>query len=253
LSEQGGFFKVFRPATAGKFAVFSAFLLHPAKPNTICRHPGIFALFKRIVILALVIYVAGFVVFVTSLPRTPGDLHHIQGIVALTGGGARLDTAVGLFESGVGERLLISGVNPQTTKASLKLLSHGGARFDCCADLGYAAEDTHGNAREAAAWARFHHYRRILVVTARYHMRRSLSEFRAAMPGAEIASYPVDPESINMEGWWHDPRALWVLHSEYVKYLAVTVMTALGLEPRDLDRNVRRGEARVASQPAPPP
>ena len=40
-----------------------------------------------------------------------------DGIVALTGGGERLDAAVALFESGVGKRLLISGVDPATTKA----------------------------------------------------------------------------------------------------------------------------------------
>ena len=193
------------------------------------------------------LYLAGFVVFVTSLPKTPHDLRHIQGIVALTGGGTRLDAAVALFEKGVGERLLISGVNPETTRPELKQLAHGAARFDCCADLGYAAEDTHGNAREAGAWARFHHYRRLLIVTARYHMPRSLSEFQTAMPEMTLVPYPVDPESIDMEGWWHDPQALRVLQWEYAKYLATTAMAAMGLESDRPERSARRGEVRSAS------
>jgi uncharacterized SAM-binding protein YcdF (DUF218 family) len=204
-------------------------------------------LLKRIIIFAVVLYVAGFVVFATSLPKTPHDLHHIQGVVALTGGDTRLDAAVALFEKGVGQRLLISGVNPQTTKAELKKLSRGGVRFDCCADLGYAAEDTHGNAREAAAWARFHHFRTLLLVTARYHMPRSLSEFQVAMPDGTIVPYPIEPESIHLEGWWHDARALFVMQGEYLKYLAVTALTALGLESNGLDRSARGAESHAAS------
>jgi uncharacterized SAM-binding protein YcdF (DUF218 family) len=203
-------------------------------------------LFKRIVLILTGLYVAGFVAFVANLPRTPHNLQHVQGVVALTGGDTRLDVAVALFESGVGERLLISGVNPQTSKAELKKLSHGKDRFDCCADLGYAAEDTLGNAKEAAAWARFHHFNKLLVVTARYHMPRSLAEFHAVIPDATIVPYPVDPESIRLTGWWHDARALRVLHSEYVKYLAVTVLTATGLES-GLDRDAAHGESRGAS------
>jgi uncharacterized SAM-binding protein YcdF (DUF218 family) len=175
------------------------------------------------------LYLAGFVTFVTGLPKAPGDLHHIQGIVALTGGEMRIDAANALFERGIGQRLLISGVHPNTTKEKLKAIVHGGNRFDCCVDLGYAAEDTHGNAREAAAWARFHRFHALLIVTARYHMPRSLSEFRSALPDTEIVPYPIDPESIP-KGWWHNFRALKVLHAEYAKYLAVTVLTAFGLE-----------------------
>ena len=199
---------------------------------------------KWIAIAVVGLYVAGFVVFVTSLPKAPHDLSRIQGIVALTGGDARLDAAVALFDKGVGQRLLISGVNPQTTKAELKKLAHGGPRFDCCADLGYAAEDTHGNAGEAGAWARFHHYRTLLIVTARYHLPRSLSEFQAVAPGITVVPYPVDPVSIDMAGWWHHPLALRVLHWEYVKYLAAAALTAVGGKPRGLDRGAQHGESR---------
>ncbi|MBU6299781.1 MAG: YdcF family protein [Alphaproteobacteria bacterium] len=202
---------------------------------------------RRTIIFVVGLYVLGFVIFVTRLPKTPSDLRHIDGIVALTGGDTRLDAAVTLFEKGVGKRLLISGVNPQTTKAELKKLAHGGHRFDCCADLGYAAENTHGNAQEAASWARFYHFRKLLIVTARYHMPRSLAEFRATMPGMKIAAYPVEPESINLEGWWHNPRALFVLHAEYAKYLAVSALSVVDREMRALDRSARRGESASAS------
>src|ERR1700675_1627911 len=95
-------------------------------------------------------YALSFFLFVSSMPRPPETVPQADGIVALTGGGARLDTAEALFEHGTGKRLLISGVDQDTTKVTLKEMVHGGPRFDCCADIGYAAEDTHGNAQEAA-------------------------------------------------------------------------------------------------------
>jgi uncharacterized SAM-binding protein YcdF (DUF218 family) len=181
------------------------------------------------------LYVVGFALFAASLPKAPNDLSHVQGIVALTGGEMRIDAANALFEQGVGTRLLISGVHPNTTKAEIKKLIHGGERFDCCVDLGYAAENTHENAREAAAWARFYRFDTLLIVTARYHMPRSLAEFREAMPGVRIVPYPIDPDSPS-KGGGRDLRALKVLHREYVKFLAATILNALGLEPKRTDQ-----------------
>jgi uncharacterized SAM-binding protein YcdF (DUF218 family) len=182
----------------------------------------------------VVAYVAGFAAFASHLPHPPRTLGPVDGIVALTGGGMRLDMAVALFEKGVGERLLISGVNTQASKRDLKRLVHGKRRFDCCADLGYAAENTFGNAKEAAAWTRFHHYRRIVLVTSRYHMPRSLMEFHDVMPDVTVIAYPVDLD--NGRGFPSRLRNLKALHSEYLKYLAVTLLTSAGLEP-DLDRD----------------
>jgi len=191
-------------------------------------------LLRWLIFLGLMAYGAGFVLFASHLPQAPHMPLRGDGIVALTGGGLRLDVAVALFEKGVGERLLISGVNTLATKSDIKKLAHGRRRFDCCADLGYAAENTFGNAKEAAAWTRFHRYRRIVLVTSRYHMPRSLLEFHDVMPDVKVVPYPVDPDS--GRGFPATLRNLKALHSEYWKYLVVTFLTAAGLEP-DLDRN----------------
>jgi uncharacterized SAM-binding protein YcdF (DUF218 family) len=183
------------------------------------------SLFLKTMAAVIGLYLVGFVLFAANLPATPASVGKPDAIVALTGGGARLDAAVALFERGTGKRLLISGVAPSTTKKEIKLLSHGGARFDCCADLGFQAADTHGNAEEAANWVRAHRYKSIVVVTATYHMPRSLQEFAARMPGVTLTAYPVEPEGIDLREWWRDPRALRVLSSEYTKYLASTVLT----------------------------
>ncbi len=183
--------------------------------------------FLGIVFVLLLGYAISFVLFVSNLPSPPEMLPQADGIVALTGGDERLDTAVALLEKGVGQRLLISGVSLATTKADLEKLSEGGPRFRCCADLGYTAEDTHGNAEEAAQWARENHFGSIVIVTGRYHMPRTLREFNAALPDITLIAYPVDQAGIDLSGWWRHPRTVGLLHREYAKYLASIVMTRL--------------------------
>ena len=202
----------------------------------------------RLLAIAIALYAAGFFVFVTNLPVPAAHTRPAQGIVALTGGDERLAAAVNLLENRTGQRLLISGVHPTTTKQELKLLAHGGARFDCCADLGYVAANTRGNAEEAAHWARAHRFRSLIVVTARYHMPRSLTEFQAAMPGMTIEPYPVEPQDIDLGGWWHDTRALRVLSGEYAKYLASSVLNAVNRRDPALDRKIGGGKAHTASR-----
>ena len=121
------------------------------------------------------LYAAGFALFALRLP-TPEPVQSVKAdaIVALTGDGDRLPQAVMLLQEGRGKRLLISGVNKHTTKHELKTLLHGGDRFDCCADLGFAAADTRGNAEETARWVKAHRYGSLIVVTAAYHMPRKI-------------------------------------------------------------------------------
>jgi uncharacterized SAM-binding protein YcdF (DUF218 family) len=176
-------------------------------------------IFFGIILLALVVYAAGFLLFLANLPSAP-DNPQADGIVALTGGDARLDTAVALLEKGAGKRLLISGVDPETDKETLRRISNGAARFNCCADLGYAAEDTRGNADEAAEWAREHDFHSLIVVTARYHMPRALQEFAHVMPGITLIAYPVETGSVDVAAWWRHRDTAILLQREYMKYLA---------------------------------
>jgi len=183
--------------------------------------------FLAALILVALAYGLSFVLWVSLLPPTPDVKPDADGIVVLTGGGPRLDIAVALFEGGVGKRLLISGVGATTTRDMVKDVAHGGARFDCCADIGYAAQDTRGNAAEAAEWARNHEFRSLVVVTARYHMPRAMHEFSSGMPDMTLLPYPVDQDSIDLSGWWQHPQTVQLLHREYAKYLASLATTLI--------------------------
>ena len=183
--------------------------------------------FLGVIVLVVLAYGLGFVLFVSNLPAQPANPPKADGIVALTGGGERLDTAVSLLEHGVGKRLLVSGVSQETSKETVGKMAEGGPRFRCCADIGYSAEDTHGNAEEAAAWTREHHFASLVIVTGRYHMPRTMKEFSAVLPDVALIAYPVDQSRISLGGWWHHPRTASLLHREYAKYLASLVTTRL--------------------------
>jgi uncharacterized SAM-binding protein YcdF (DUF218 family) len=183
-----------------------------------------FRLLFATVLVLLLLFGIGFGRFLANLPpAASGSAAQADAIVALTGEGGRLMPAVTLLENGSGKRLLITGVNRQTSKPFLKKLLHGGESFDCCADLGLAALDTRGNAEEAARWVAARGYHSLIIVTADYHMPRSLVEFGAQMPGVQLVPYPVaadNPKSLN----WENARRL---SGEYVKYIASVVRVSL--------------------------
>jgi uncharacterized SAM-binding protein YcdF (DUF218 family) len=165
------------------------------------------------------LYGLGFGLFVLRVPTAEHPVEHADAIVALTGGGGRLGPAVALLEGGTASRLLITGVNPQTKKSELKVLLHGGTAFDCCADLGFQAADTRGNAAEAAEWVRARGYRSLILVTSNDHMPRSLLEFSAQLPGVTLMPYAVAPLQPNLPLL----RRVQRLHEEYAKFLASSV------------------------------
>ena len=172
-----------------------------------------------------VIWAAGLLAFAarvshsTPAPAPPAS----DGIVALTGGSSlRIEAAVELLEQGLAQRLLISGVNPDATRAEVRdATSTAGRAFDCCVDLGFQAENTVGNALETADWVRYHHFRTLILVTADYHMPRALLELQAAMPEVRLRPYPVVTPVLDVRRWWATPEAARRMTVEYCKYLAV--------------------------------
>jgi len=65
-----------------------------------------------------------------------------------------------------------------------------------------------------------------VIVTANYHMPRSLAEFSTAMPGIRLVPYPV-PEILADRNWWLDPGSMRTLQFEYAKYLGAVALTSL--------------------------
>jgi uncharacterized SAM-binding protein YcdF (DUF218 family) len=170
---------------------------------------------------ALLVFGAGFVAFARTVASYVPDLPpRADAIVVLTGGEFRLMAGARLLKDGRGARLLISGVNPQTSREDLRRLSGLPPwLFSARVDIDYAAHTTSDNADETRTWAKSRGYTRLIVVTSSYHMPRSLMELRRTMPDITLLPHPVVSNKIHAARWWSDPFTARVLLGEYVKLL----------------------------------
>jgi uncharacterized SAM-binding protein YcdF (DUF218 family) len=168
---------------------------------------------------------AGFVGFVASLPdRVADPATRTDAIVVLTGGTGRVGTGLRLLESGRADKLFVSGVYKGVDVSELLRVSQQAPDWlACCVTLGYQAETTHGNALESARWVRRNGFASVRLVTAAYHMPRSLLEFRRRMPRVTIVPHPVFPKHVKQDAWWRSPGSANLLVGEYAKYLVARV------------------------------
>ncbi len=194
---------------------------------------GLGRLIVPVLLVAVLAWLAGLFWFVAHLPapktdRAAASNDSTDGIVVLTGGVARIEGGLRLLEAHPKSRLLISGVDPRIERKNLRAtLSHGQEAFDCCVDLGRTATDTWGNAREIAAWAKERDYHSLTIVTANYHMPRSLIEIHLAVPHISLVVYPVISSNVPVEGWWWHPHTAVLIASEYSKYLLSRIASPL--------------------------
>lgn len=199
-------------------------------------------------LVVVMLWTAGLLVFadrvVESTPAVePEDA--ADAIVVLTGASdMRLKEGMRLLERRKGQRLFISGVNREVKRPELMDVTEGSKRlYECCVDLGYEAENTVGNAREIADWARGHEFYTLIVVTSDYHMPRSLLELKADMPDAHFVPYPVATPELDARGWWKSPKGMRIVVLEYCKYLAILGRDAVLSISRSMDK---KGEDKPA-------
>ena len=143
-----------------------------------------------------------------------------DAIVVLTGGSLRLQTGLILLKRGWAEKLFVSGVHRGVdVRQLLRLARTSPSEAECCIQLGHAADDTAGNAAETQQWMAAQSFQSLRLVTAAYHMPRSLVEFHNAMPNIKIIIHPVFPPQVKLENWWRWPGTAFLILGEYSKYL----------------------------------
>jgi uncharacterized SAM-binding protein YcdF (DUF218 family) len=189
---------------------------------------------NRLVLLAILLVGAaawggGFLMFLQFIPRdTPQPGSATDAIVVLTGGSLRLEAGLALLAGGRAKKLFVSGVHRGIdVKELLRISRRAPESLDCCIALGYTAHNTRGNARETATWMMDEGFRTLRLVTANYHMPRSLQEFRAAMPDIAILPHPVFPTHVRLDDWWRWPGTAMLLIGEYHKLLFSWVRLAM--------------------------
>jgi len=180
------------------------------------------------------LWLVGLVLFVSSLPdHVEAPERRTDAIVVPTGGSERLAEGIRLLNRGLAAKLFVSGVNAATDLpamiASLPADAEkpSSALIGCCILAGHAADSTLGNAAETAAWMKSEGFHSLRLVTADYHMPRSLLEFRRVMPAEEIIAHPVFPDRVRREAWWRSPGTASLLINEYNKYLVAVLRAAV--------------------------
>ena len=181
-------------------------------------------------------WIAGFVCYVDSVssyvePVIDESIEPTEAIVVLTGGSERLPAGLNLLRAGKAKKLLVSGVHPGIKLGSLLAHEQADAELkECCIVLGHEADNTLGNAVEASAFMRQEHFSSLRLVTANYHMARSLLLFGDAMPSIKIIPHPVLPDSVDMDFWWRKPGTLSLLSFEYTKLIFAWVRSLVGVD-----------------------
>ena len=173
-------------------------------------------------------WVIGLFLFVERIPvvTTDGDdavrsSTPTDAIVVLTGGRGRVERGTELLARSTARSMLISGVGANVSARDLiapqKLKS---ATLECCVTLGRAARNTRENAIKTAGWVAANGVTSLRLVTADFHMPRSLLEFHARLPDVKVLPDSVKSENVRLTRWWLWPGTAFLLVGEYNKYLA---------------------------------
>jgi uncharacterized SAM-binding protein YcdF (DUF218 family) len=178
---------------------------------------------------ASAVFAAGFFFFIHSLARAETDqMRPADAIVALTGGAERISDAVDWLRGGKGQRLLISGVAHDVTRERLAQKAPQVRDWiRCCIDLGHAARNTVGNAKETRYWVAANGYRSLIVVTSSYHMPRAMVELRRHLPGVTLIRAPVVTEKLKAMDFWTNPGLLRTIGVEYAKFVVAYARASL--------------------------
>lgn len=176
-----------------------------------------------------VLWLCGLFWFAAQVSRVPQNSDvKTDAIVALTGGSLRVAAAVDLLKRNKAEKLFISGVNEKVDWIALaetinELPDELGDRIT----LGHVACNTRENALETKEWIDRNGFKSVRLVTASYHMPRSMAEFRGALDGVEIVPNPVFPQTVKHEEWWKWRGTFVLISSEYMKFLVAAIRRVL--------------------------
>lgn len=161
---------------------------------------------------------AGFWAFVNATRQRPAPPPHAGGIVVLTGGADRIETALRLLADDRAALLLVSGVEHRAGLAALtERIGMSPQAVASRVTLGRDATNTYSNAEETASWVKARGLHSLIVVTAAYHMPRALLELRRALPGVALYPVGVQPQGVQQPGYAR------LLVAEYLKLLGAAL------------------------------
>ncbi|MDG2033792.1 MAG: YdcF family protein [Rhodospirillales bacterium] len=163
--------------------------------------------------------------FVGQIPKSAlKNDEQTDVIVVLTGGSSRLEEGIKLLAQRKAKKLFVSGVyRGVDVRRLLSLSQRTPDDLVCCIEIGHTATSTKGNATETKLWMDQEGYQSLRLVTASYHMPRSISEFQHHMPQVRLVPHAVFPAQFKRQQWWRWPGTASLILTEYAKYLMSSV------------------------------
>lgn len=174
---------------------------------------------RQLIVFAALLWVIGFFAYLHYIRSMEPYDGKAEGIVVLTGGDGRVQAGLKLLSEGRAERLLISGVHRDVKVSELLTMNHQPQEMASKIDLGFAAQDTLGNAEETASWVSRHKVQSMIIVTANYHMPRALMHLGDRMPEIALYPYPVMPREFRNAHWYENKALRRLIIDDYNKFL----------------------------------
>lgn len=148
------------------------------------------------------------------------EFEPVDVIVVLTGGRGRIRMALELFEKGYGKMLYISGTDRQVhMKEILRELKWVGPVDDSHIILENVSTNTIQNAEQVNRFIQDQGFRRVLLVTSVYHVRRAHYIFSKVLPRdvhIDVSWYEAEP--FDGADWWKQWNGIFVTVSEFFKF-----------------------------------
>ena len=165
---------------------------------------------RRLVSIAALIWLFGFLWFAMFLPAPHGSSRSDAAAV-LTGGEGRIARGLEALDKGWTKRLLVSGVDREVKPGEFAVeYEVPAATMACCVTLEFDSYDTRSNALEVSRWLARNEFRSVRLITTDWHMRRAAYELEKAKPaGVTVVHDPVASQP-----------SLKILFLEYHKLLA---------------------------------
>lgn len=149
-----------------------------------------------------------------------------DAIVVLAGGKGRVEEGIRLFRASRAEYLFFIGVDPTVRKSDLYRPKSGDPSSEKVF-LEKSSRNTFENAIFGRDVIAQHNIRSIILITSRYHLKRSSILFRNSLPkDIAIYPYPVDTKNLK-ESWWIHGGSFQLLFREFYKYCMFRIFFTL--------------------------
>lgn len=184
------------------------------------------------IVVALIVGISAFLApdSLMECSTSPSELEgcsRADAIVVVSGGdtSSRTQTGINLYENGWAPKLIFSGAaydksGPSNAEVMQRqALEQGVPAADISIDR--LSENTAENAKNTASILRSEQRKKVIVVTSRYHMKRTLLEFRANAPQVEFRGHPAAADNQWSVWWWTTPYGWYLAVSELIKIMVL--------------------------------